>query len=890
MFQKKIKSIFFCLCFSFLLTSLYARNGAIIAPVQKPAVKVSPVYQITPKSVGHPIIVGGLKELTKEQIDKIPSFKSSSNMPPLPHHLSNKNKYLRPVFDQGSTFASSAQAAGIGYHYTYSINLMRDSDASLPGNRYMFFYTWNFLNGGDKNGGSNFLEGWEMANENGIPDSVTWGSVSPTQGYSQWMTGYNKYYAGMLNRYVTIRQIDIGTWDGVTVLKKWIKDFDDQALTGGIATFSVNCLQPLMNDTLQKSSPDSKYEAGKCIVPAFGEKGGHVMNIIGWEDSLYYDVNGDGKITEDEDITHDSLIDLRDRELGAWIVVNSWSENFADTGFFYMMFRVGALEQGNAYKDTASKGDGKVVNDSLHMNVGGLNTDHKVFVLRGQDSNAKIKQQLTYKVTMDYTQRDKISLLAGISNDTLDTVPEFSKRFNEFNYQGGAYPMQGVGTTDPIEIGLDVKHLLNYVDNKKARYFLMIDCKGGGTGKVGSFSMFDSRGTTPAEATCSKKDVAINAGRTILWIDYESAGSPLVITTDSLIHGQKGKSYTQQLVATGGTQPYTWEQLKNTYYKATNSGTYPAITAAVTPDDQDDGLVKVGLGFSFPFFGETKDTVYVGTDGTILFENVFVHVRSQISLMATKAIAALGYDLLYKAGDAIYVTTDPTKATIRWQTKHINSDTGVVTVDLDFAVELYPSGQINYFYKTLSCDIRHMAIGASGGEGFSNFLFDYGSIAEIPASHKVALVPEKEVFGLYASSDGIFGGTVYNDTGEYRVTFAVTDSMLVKKTKTFILKVDETAINNPFGVNLISPLKVIKGANSSVIFSFATKNVQQTSLEIFGMNGQKITTVFNSKLAAGPHKMAWNLDGKNRSVPNGIYLCKLTVGKERVVQRVAICR
>ena len=875
-----------CALSAFLFTA-YAGNGVsyqLDQPVEK---SQSKIYKKVLVPGGEPIYVGGVKEVTLEQEAKIPYVNILQQSPPLPTEFNNKNKYLRPSVDQGP-YGSCAQAGGIGFHYTYAINLLRDTDASDPSNQFNFFYTWNFLNGGSKDGGSSFLEGWEIANENGIPDSVTWGVISPNYAWTKWMSGYDQHLACMLNRYADVGKIDVSTFEGIDNLKYWIKDLGQGAPVGGIATFSINCLQPMWNASLEKIPTNSPYEAGKLIIPAFGAKGGHVMNIVGWHDSVWYDVNQDGKITNDSDITFDGIIDIRDKEMGAWLCVNSWNSTWGDGGFYYMMYRVGALEAGNAYADTNDTGNGKVVVDSMHMNNGGLTTRKKVYTLLGKSVDASIIQQFTYKVTLAHDQRDQISILAGVSNDITDSLPEVSQRFSMYNYQGGAYPMQGVNQTNPIEIGFDVKHLLNNVNQKQAKFFLMIDSKGAGTGQVNSFSLFDRRGASPVEATCTETNVAINAGRTILSIVYESDMNPLIVLTDSIPGGVKNASYSTTLEASGGTAPYVWELLENVYYEGTNSGTFPEITTVVTTDDPDDGIAEKALDFTFKYFGEDISKIYIGTDGIILFEPEFVYVRTPKALMATKAIAGLGCDLTFEAGDNIYCEADSSKATIRWQTKHMWSEAGSIVVDVDFAVTIYPSGKIEYFYKTLTGDISGMAMGASGGEGNSNFVYEYGTVAEIPASHKAALLPEVPVNGLWMATSGVYSGTVYNDNGDYRVTFAVTDALQVRKVKSYNFNVDDT---NPItaGINIVrKTFRIMNTSNASIVFAFETDKNVNTRLDVFTLNGKKIHTMYNGKIGAGKHKLSWNY-GDN-GVSNGVYLFKLTVGKENLVKKVALFR
>ena len=48
------------------------------------------------------------------------------------------------------------------------------------------------------------------------------------------------------------------------------------------------------------------------------------MTIVGYDDAVKLDFNGDGQFTNDIDINGDFIVDMNDWEIGALIVVNSW--------------------------------------------------------------------------------------------------------------------------------------------------------------------------------------------------------------------------------------------------------------------------------------------------------------------------------------------------------------------------------------------------------------------------------------------------------------------------------------------------------------------------------------------------------------------------------------
>jgi hypothetical protein len=63
------------------------------------------------------------------------------------------------------------------------------------------------------------------------------------------------------------------------------------------------------------------------------------MCVVGYDDQVGYDVNKDGKITNNLDINNDGEVTIADYERGAFIVANSWGKNWADEGKVYVLYR-----------------------------------------------------------------------------------------------------------------------------------------------------------------------------------------------------------------------------------------------------------------------------------------------------------------------------------------------------------------------------------------------------------------------------------------------------------------------------------------------------------------------------------------------------------------------
>ncbi len=148
---------------------------------------------------------GGDIALTESEWAEIPqlTLTPESAAMPLPLVVDNSQlQYFPPIFHQVD--GSCAQAAGIGYIFTYEINRVRNVAANTNINLYPHLYTYNFLYHNSLNGhGSSTHEGWEIAIQNGIPNEDVYDNpYEPEDSLILlfWMDGYDKYLSAMNNR------------------------------------------------------------------------------------------------------------------------------------------------------------------------------------------------------------------------------------------------------------------------------------------------------------------------------------------------------------------------------------------------------------------------------------------------------------------------------------------------------------------------------------------------------------------------------------------------------------------------------------------------------------------------------------------------------------------
>ena len=169
------------------------------------------LINVNPNPTGDPWIAGGFRELTTEEASKIPDLVLPVTLSPvaLPSRVSNATSpYFRSIIIQSG--GSCSQASGMAYVYTYEVNFMRGIPSKDSVHLYPSHFTYNFLNKGDDNNGSNYTDGWQILKECGIPSIADYGGLYPITD-SGWMSGYDKYLRAMDNRVSDYYKIDIGT-------------------------------------------------------------------------------------------------------------------------------------------------------------------------------------------------------------------------------------------------------------------------------------------------------------------------------------------------------------------------------------------------------------------------------------------------------------------------------------------------------------------------------------------------------------------------------------------------------------------------------------------------------------------------------------------------------
>jgi hypothetical protein len=580
------------------------------------------------------------------------------------------------------------------------------------------------------------------------------------------------------------------------------------------------------------------------------------MTFVGYNDEIKYDFNGDGQYTNDIDITGDGVVDMKDWEIGGVKLANSWGPYFGDQGFAYTMYKnlAEALDQGGIWSNT------------IHM-------------ITTKDTYEPI---LTIKAYLKHDSRNKVKIVAGVSNDLSSDQPENLLTFPCFNYQGGGQHMQGgYSASDKfIEIGLDITPLLSYINpGENAKFFLGViekDLYNQGSGEIVNWSLMDySNGGE--ELICEQQNVPmVNNDSTFLSVLKSVEFDKVEITTEDIPVAVVNEPYSYQLEAEGGSEPYSWS-IKIDYSEEDLAANFPVVSGQqLFPSNDDDGFVSQELDFVFPFYGEEYDQITILTDGAIVFEEDFKYIRTEESIIGNKCISAYCADLqIYPAlNDGIWYEGDEDAAIIKWQTSKFDEP----SIFIEMAVKLYASGQIEFYYGNDITEGLNWASGISNGDGSSYTIAQLSNAFSIPDNHATSFTSTEFPNGMKISEEGIFHGIPMENGQSWDITFKATDysnifAMKTLQFSTLLTNIDERI--NDINTDLIA---FPNPASEIVTISLSVEIDQLVSLDIFSLNGQHIKSlVSETALKKGKQSFQWNGHSENgKSVPNGIYHCVLS--------------
>lgn len=764
----------------------------------------------------------------------------------LPYKTDNsRTKCFPPIFTQYGY--SCNQAASISVEFTYELNALRNLDANYSENRLPAFFTWNMMNSGNVETGVSYFESWDLVHAIGCPNWTDYGSTFINE--NKWMSGYYRYYRGMHNRVEDIYSIDVSTEEGLITLKHWIYDHLGDYQPGGVANFQIATA-----DLKFLPLPEGTEEAGKILIPYFGFAVGHAMTFTGYNDSVRYDFNHDGKYTNNLDINDDGQVTMADWEIGALICVNTYGMEWGNEGRAYVPYRI----------------------LPLHPDQGGI-WMKSVVVAKPHKS---YQPRMTLRARIRYPDRSKLWITAGVSQDTAATEPLFILDQPVFHYQGGAFPMQGRGPENPdqIEIGIDVTPLLGRIENGKPAAFFLVVCEQDpfltSDGIIEYYSINVYNGP--------EKEYPGNLGN--IPIDKPFMAIPViitpsfdgpVITTVQLPGAAAGQDYQVKLDAAGGTAPYKWHALENVYTEEKFQAQFPStFQYKILPDGTIFDQKTVLLPFGFPYRGKVyREVTLSGAGGIILSQNdLFIPYGIELRELLGLNIAIYPFystELQYSDSiDGVYFQAQSSSVTVYW---NASMDSQGQMTDVNFAARLYRDGSIEFFYGNFQNNITTpWLIGLTGGSKAQSY---YPSVNATGISEGLNIRFQPPVLpeDLHITTDGLLSCKPLQPGKNWKIPVIVEDYLGLQAFRELFLS---TAPLDAGGTDLAKPVILIypNPVTDKAYVQIESIRDGDIILKIFDLTGKMVITGIHS-IKAG--RTIFTLDIPENMLP-GLYIIQVT--------------
>jgi hypothetical protein len=243
----------------------------------------------------------------------------------LPRSVDNSAlPYFPPIFDQGRLESCTAVVSTY-YQLTHTVGLMRGWDQSLLGNEHRFSpaWTYNLTNNGN-NAGVSLLRSYAALSAHGAVTLQQFpyrGSPSPASNYRRWSDDPALWREALTHRIERFGIVD--SRDPVRFLRE-IKRLllNGHVLTGSTAIDGWN----RRAIAAPPGVPGPHRHVGEfiCTRIAPDSEVNHAITIVGYDDGIWVDLDGDGRVGPGEK--------------GALKIANSWGRGDWNRGYRWLHY------------------------------------------------------------------------------------------------------------------------------------------------------------------------------------------------------------------------------------------------------------------------------------------------------------------------------------------------------------------------------------------------------------------------------------------------------------------------------------------------------------------------------------------------------------------------
>jgi C1A family cysteine protease len=358
-----------------------------------------------------------------------------------------------PIGDQ----QSEGSCVGFGstyYQASHEIGLLngynnKTSNAHILSPRW----TYNLLNGGYDQG-LYVSSAFSLLAQNGAPSIASFPYVNGD--YRSWDLNSQDWINALNNRMAPAQYIS-----GVGGSSQNLQTIKQLLTNGHVLTFATYIYSWVFNKVLpDPANPNSPYVGQQACTYMSGTSGGHFVTIVGYDDTIWIDVNGNGQVDAGE--------------RGAFLIANSWGSGWGNAGFTWISY--------DAFLNQSA-----VVNGPTNRVP--ASQDNYVYCLLPKAAN--YSPSLVGQFSLSQNYRNQIFIQAGLSS-TSQTTPSQTFACYALQNQGGPFMFDGSapGNAETAIFAVDMSDF--GTSSAAQRYYLVTaDTQAGNPTTLNSFSLID---------------------------------------------------------------------------------------------------------------------------------------------------------------------------------------------------------------------------------------------------------------------------------------------------------------------------------------------------------------------------------------------------------------
>lgn len=368
----------------------------------------------------------------------------------LPSSVDNSKLACFPPIGDQKQLGSCVGWASTYYHATHEYGLLNglNNKTNSQGIRSPK-WTYNMLNFG-QDAGSYPTDAYNLLSING---ATALNSFPYDTNYREWDLKTDDWISALSYRLTQAQFFNIAGPSDINVLKQLLNN-------GHVATFVTYAYS--WQFTKVKADPsqgNNPYAGQNAISWMNGMSGGHHVTIVGYDDNIWIDVNGNGQVDPGEK--------------GAFLMANSWGTSWGNSGYMWISY------------------------DAFYKNStvpNGPSTNRKPIAQMLYSTSAKSPNytpKAVAKFSVSQATRNQLRMSLGVSS-TSATTPAKKIPSAALSADGGPYAFSGLGSQlQTATFVLDLTDLLPSTNMPQKYYLITEDLSAGNPTTLNSYSIVD---------------------------------------------------------------------------------------------------------------------------------------------------------------------------------------------------------------------------------------------------------------------------------------------------------------------------------------------------------------------------------------------------------------